>query len=946
MRHGDDKLEHRIVPLAWRAPFAVMMPAWRDARPVGETVLEMVKSVPDLPQEFMARGVVCINGEAVPRELWDVIRPKADRPECPIAVTLHLPAGKGGSSSGGGGGAKSIISLVAAFALVVVTGGIAAGFLAPVLGAAFAAGGIGAIALSAAVGIGGALALSALSPPPSLANIGVANGAAPTDSSNTDQKQPASASGNTLTPGGSIPRVVGTRLIFPPLIGEPIVELVGDDEFVEAGFVLNGPHELDNVLINGVAVDGAEDILSETRQGLEGDAPLTLTVRQGRTVTPQVTLSTHIVNSNAQNQLAHPAAPDGDTPVWHGVASPARKTQDEIWIHFLLPSGLSVNGSTSTDIGIPLRIRMRQRGTTNWTQFPEIHLSDSTLQERRRAILLQWRSRPGVIEPVPTKSAFIYANKNVPGQTALPATNPWVADSYFNSGSGLDYLNSGTESTTGIQHINLFDNRVEVYLDEAIFPKGVYEIEVKRGAAYQVSSFTPSTYAYSGSVQDFFEYIGTITSGVQTIPMARSNLADTMAMVRVASIKNDYPVKKPGHALIALKARNRDISQVSVLASGLVRDWDGSGWNTWTTTSIPTAHYADILSGALNNRPLPLELRDDTGLVSWRTKNIANGWNCDAIVDDFRIQDALTLLASCGYARPYQSEIYGVIVDDDTSGQTPGQIFSRRNAANVRFEKAFADAPEGFIVNFTDAASNYQPGQVVVTQRDPSIATTGLFETVTYDGLVDEDAVTARAQFDLDQANVRSTFYYLDADVEAIVSRKGDLVGVQHDILDGRSGDGLLKSKTVVSGNITTLTLDSTIQIANELNMHAVADMHVAADMHNVGVQTGVAIRRQDGTISTHQLSNSTGETAALTLSVPIADTSTIVGFADTNGKYGNMVVAGKLGTVYRRLKVSAIAPTKDLQASLTFVDEAPSLVRFRSDDADATSSLYSFMGA
>jgi|GEM_PF-1266129 len=926
MRPEDVKTEHRI-GLAWRAPFAVMTAAYRDYRQVGETILDMVKSVPDLPKDFLERGVVKINGEAWPRELWSVLRPRATS-EWPICVTLHYPPGK---SPGGGGGAstgKTVLSLVAAFALVIITGGIAGGALAPLLGASFAANTIGATALAAAIGIGGALALSALSPPPSLANVGVgavAGGAQ--DDTNTDQKRSASASGNVLSPGGSIPRVVGTHLIYPPLISEPFVEIVGDDEVVHAAYALNGPHQLDDIRLNGTAIAEAEDVEFETREGFETDADITLVTRYARTIGPQITLSVHSVDSNTQNLLKHPLDPASDLPVFAQVASPARKTQDEIWVQFSLPNGISINGSTSTDVAIPLRVRFRKRGDSDWNNLPELHLSDSTLQTRRRAILFQWRTRGDVIEPVPTKSGFYYANRNVPGQSIAPATDGWVASSYFTDASGtVDYLNTGSEGTTKITNLCLFDNRVEVYLDEATFPKGVYEIEIKRGTAYKVSSFTAATYTYGGTLQDFFAYSNMTTP---TIPESRSNLADIVQLIRVVSVVNASPVNKKGFALIAVKAFNRDVSQLSVLASGLVRDWDGSGWNTWTTTSYPAAHYADILCGYQNAEPMPPDLRDDTGLVAWRTTCITNGWTCDAIIDDFRKQDALTLLASCGYARPYQCEIYGVIVDDDVSGDAPVQIFSRRNSANFHFEKAFARPPKGFLVNFNDRAANYAPAQIQVDQRDASITTSGRYESITYDGLVDEDAVIARALFDLDQANLRSVFYAFDTDVESIVCRKGDLIGFQHDTLNGY-GEGVLKSKTVVTGNITTLTLDSTIRIVNEPDCISVTDILSVPDVFELGVTTNIAIRRRDGSITTHALSNATGESAVLTLATPFADTANILGRADTDDTYGCLVVAGTPGeTVYRRFKVASIAPTKELQATIVAVDEAPELVRF-----------------
>ena len=930
MRPDSVKKKHLIVPLMYRAPFGVPTPAVRKIRPAGETILQMIESMKaDLPEDFLERGEVRINDEAYPPQLWGVLRPKATSSEKPIAVTLHYAPGKPGG--GGSSTTKTVVSLVAAFALIVLTYGIGT-FGLPALG--IAAGSVAAHALAIGVGLAGSLAIAALTPPPTLQNATGGINAAPQSDNNTDQAQPASASGNVLTPGGAIPRVIGTIKVFPPLAGEPIVELIGDDEFVEANFVLNGPHLLEDIRINGTSIDDqTEDVEFETREGFLGDDPVTLVTRQGRTVAPQLTLSVHRVNPSTQNLLAHPTAPDTDLPVWHAVASPARKTQDEIWMHFLLPNGISINGSTSTDVAIPLRIRIRKRGDINWINLPEVHISDSTLQQRRRAVLLQWRTRGDVVEPVPAKSGFYYANVNVPGQTTLPATNGWVANSYFvDSTAAVDYLNTGTEGTTRCQNMCLFDNRVEFYLDENVFPKGVYEIQVKRGTAYQVSSFTPSTYVYSGGpggVQDFFAYTSAATPA---IPMSRSNLADSMGLMRVLSIRNEYPILKPGLAIVSMKARNRDLSNVSVLASGYVRDWDGVDWNTWTTTSNPAPHYRDIFCGQLQRRPLPRDLFGDSDCVAWRALCNLYGWKCDLIVDDFRTNDVAAVLASCGYARNYQNEIYSVTVDKDTSGDVIHQIFSRRNVRDVSWQRGFPDAPDGFIVNFTDKDSDYQPGQEFVYQRDRAIPTTGNLETVTYAGLVDRAAVIARAQFDLDQANLRGTFYKFTTDAEgAVICRKGDLVGFQHDTLSKQCGDGILKSKTVVAGNITALTIDSTIPITNEPLVNAVVDMTLVNDVTRLGVTTGISLRRSDGsgTITTHALSNSTGDSNVLTLATPIADDVDIEGLDDTAGTIGAHITAGDLGVEFKRVKISEVAPAKDMQATITLVDEAQELVRY-----------------
>lgn len=925
MRH-DDKLAMRGIPVAYRPPFALGSCSAM-LRPPGESILEIVRAMPGLPPAFFDRGIVCINGEPLDRDpekaraKWPLVRPKPYSDEVPIAVTLHWPLGTPG---GGNGTAKAVGSLVAAFALVVLTAGAAGGLFAGLAPGFFEAGSISAKILAGTIGLVGALTISAMSAPP--AQQAAASGSVANN--NTATAEAASASGNVLSRGGSVPRVIGTRKIFPPLGAEPVVELIGDDEFVECILPLNGPHALNDPRIDNVALADAQDVQFETREGWITDPPLTLVTRQGRTLTPQVELSTHKVNSVTQNLLLDPGAPEIDLPVWHSGAT--RNAQDEIWLHFLLPSGISVNGTTSTDVGIPLRIRIRLRGTVAWTNLPEIHLSGSTLQQLRRAVLFKWKTAEP-IQSVPASGGFVYANvapnAQVASLTNLASPVAWVADSYFTAAAGANnYLSSGNEASTKVANLNLFSNRVEVYLDPAVFTRGIYEIQVMRGAAYSRASFSNTAYTYSGVVVDFFYYQNIASP---QIPMSRANLADRIVFNRIVSIWNDYPVKRPGFALIAIKARNRNVQNISVQASGYVKDWDGSGWNTWTTTSNPAPHYADILSGAQNLDPLPADLRDDTGLVAWRTLCNTHDWTCDAIIDDQRTQDALQLLASCGYARPYQSDIYGVTVDNDRSADAPVQIFSRRNSTNMRFERAYPRVPFGFLVTYRDDASDDDQAQVEVNQRDTTFADNTALEGVTYDGLITTAKVIARAQFDLDQGNLRGTFYRLDTDIQNIVCRRGSLVGYMCDFLSKRYGDGLIVSKTISGGNITGLVLDSEIPITNVADMHAITDMHAVADMHDVGITTGIVIRHTDGTLSSHTLSNATGSTNTLTFATPIADDATIQGFADTNHQYGCLVIAGALGAIYRRMLVQSVQPTNDLKATLTLVDEAPALVRY-----------------
>jgi len=914
------------VPVAYRAPFDFNGKCWVEHRAPGESILEMVRACPVLPASFERSGYVCINGEVVPRHMWALVTPKPSRPDRPIAVTMHLALQAPG---GGGGGAKQTYALVAAIALLVVatviTGGGASGLIFPGIGEVglFEAGSLSAQLLAGAVTVGGALAISALTAPPTAA-AGIDAGGV-----NSEQAEAASASGNILDRGGSVPRVLGTRKIFPPFACEPVVELVDQDEVVEGLYVLNGPHALNDIRIDGAPIDEAEDVEFDTREGWPSDSQQTLIERQGRTLAPQLELSDLSLQSDG-NLLQHQSLPETDLSVFHSVST--RHSPDEVWMHLLFPGGLYPGSNAFA--AVPFRVRFRKRGDVAWVNCPELHYQFNSVNQRRLAFLFKWTASADPPVQPPASTGFYYAHLHPPLQTTAPVTPPerqWDADAYFDDGSGAN-TNYNGGGATRVTKCNMYDNRVEIFLDPASYPQdGIYEFQIRRGVAYAVANFTKNVYTYGGLTLDFFWYQGSV--GSYAAAQNHSNYSDRCVFTRMISIWNEVPITTPGQfALIAVKAINRSIRQLSVQASGYVKDWDGSDWTTWTTTSNPAPHYVDVLSGDLNLDPLPDDLRDDDGIVAWRTLCTSNDWTCDLIVNDTRTQDILNSIASCAYARPYQSDQYSVIVDNDRTLDVPVQVFSRRNSGNLRFEKAFARLPAGFNVTYRDESLDDDQAQITVYPTDMTSTDLTLLENISYDGVIDEDKVETRARFDLDQASQRSTFYYMDADIESIVCRRGSLVAVEHDILTARAGDGYIVSKQLGAGSpiqITGVTLDSEIPITNELDMHAVTDMHAVADMHDVGITTGIAIRHTDGTISTHALSNVTGSTAVLTFTTPFTDDATIQGFTDNDRKYGCLVVAGALGLEYRRLLVQAITPGKDFTAQMVLVDEAPSLVRF-----------------
>jgi hypothetical protein len=80
-----------------------------------------------------------------------------------------------------------------------------------------------------------------------------------------------------------------------------------------------------------------------------------------------------------------------------------------------------------------------------------------------------------------------------------------------------------------------------------------------------------------------------------------------------------------------------------------------------------------------------------------------------------------------------------------------------------------------------------------------------------------------------------------------------------------------------------------------------------------------VAIRRDNGQITVHQITQSGVETDTVTFVTPFADSPFVID--------GVLVSLGLSNKVYRRLIVASITPGADLTCKMALFDESPSLV-------------------
>lgn len=906
-------MNEQPVIAAWRPPFASGRAEQFAFRP-SDTIGAMIDGCAALkPYAFRAIGRVMLHGRdgsvhEIPRANWDRVRLKPGQ-----TLTFHANLQGGGQEGGGKSGLGAVIA-IAAFVLATI---VTAGAAAPILGTAFAAGTIGAKLLATGILLAGSLAASALSAPP-----------AQEANEPKDQERTASVDGNILSRGAFIPRVVGTRRVYPPFLAQPLVYREGQDEWAEAVVGLAGPHKLEDIRVGDTPLEGAPNIEYEVREGWDTDLPISLVTRYAKIDNPQAEMRAHDLDENSTDgkALTDQVLPANSLPQWTRF----RAIQcDEIRFEMTMPSGLWNQSAASQVQAFALRVRIRAEGETDWINLPELHIANNKPKEIRQTLKLVWGDEENARPNPARKAGWVAARKKVPAPSN-GLTDGWEADAMFSAGSQKNtyiYGDAG-DGLTNVRRVQLTQHEATIYLDSGTIAPGPVEIEIKRSLTYAFVAANVIDYTLAGgaTVYDPFGYV--ISGDEAQVFREVASVSDTLYILRMSAIRNDHPVNggRQGSrlALIAVRAKNRALGKISVKASGYVRDWTGSAWTNWTTTSNPAPHYRDVLMGRESGDPMPESLIDDDKLVAWRTQCATEGYTCDMICEGAGVSEVLGYLASCGYARPWASERYGVIRDYDRSGESPVQVFGPRNSNNLSMSKAFARLPDAFRVKYRNADDDDREAEITVYRPGRGAVANPRVEEVTYVGLTGEAAAEARAEFDLKQAELRSAFWTWDAPAEALVCERGDLVGLNHYVMERQQASARIEALEWDGGDLAAIVLDAPVQCWNEPDMTEVDDVTALDDVTDVGRQTGVVIRQSDGSLVTKTLSGVTGTRERLAFATAFDPDD------DSDGRSkirtGNLVTIGDIGQEYRRLVLIGIQPKDGLSFTLTGAAEAPQL--------------------
>ncbi|MBA85742.1 MAG: phage tail protein [Rhodobacteraceae bacterium] len=309
---------------------------------VEQIIRQALPAVPEDQWGQLRVSLTTAKGTALlAREYWSKARPKPG-----VQVVIRLVPAKDAL--------RSVLQIVITVAAVALGGTFGA-----TVGSSL---GIGATAGGALVQLGvtilGQLLLNALIPPPK-----------------QDDPAPSySISGwkNRLDPDGAVPVVLGTVRFAPPFAARPYTEIVGDDQYLRALFLLGeGELSITDMRIGETSLSEFGEVETEVRYGIEGELPISLMPRQ--VVEEQI--GVELTRPLPRDDLGEVIEDDPaiETPVVRTTGADASGAS----VILAFPAGLIRFTKSGRKRTHSVRVRIEQRliEATEWQMVEELELS-------------------------------------------------------------------------------------------------------------------------------------------------------------------------------------------------------------------------------------------------------------------------------------------------------------------------------------------------------------------------------------------------------------------------------------------------------------------------------------------------------------------------------------------------------------------------------------------
>jgi hypothetical protein len=460
-------------------------------------------------------------------------------------------------------------------------------------------------------------------------------------------------------------------------------------------------------------------------------------------------------------------------------------------------------------------------------------------------------------------------------QYAPAGTEDWVNAAWADSalpGFAVDGHAAFTDSTVGAA--TYFGNRVKV-------AKGRYAVRQRR------------------TTQDF----------------TQDYVLDSSFWATLRSIKYRDPIAMAGVATFALRAEasselNGVLDQINMIAERKMEIWDeGTASWVWATTRSPADAFIRAARGAEAGRAALVDARlDMTGLLAWRgdgAEIMDDGqprWTFDAYYESVStIWQVLTDIAAAARARIATVDgKWGVVRDLPQAVRK--QHVTRRNIWGFEGSLPYVDLPHALKVRY-DKDGLGQLGERIVYADGFDDLTATKFDSLDGFGWTDPNLAWREGRYHLAVIYLRPGPYSFFMDPEHMVFRRGDLIGVTHDVPGWGLGDGRIKGFVYDDPDnptaVTAILVDAALLMEN-------------------GKDYAVEIRTLADPKVYRAIETAAGWQTTLTFLIPIP-------VADSPAA-GDLVAYGLAGSVSVDALVKEIEPGPDLSARITVVDAAPAV--------------------
>lgn len=737
---------------------------------------------------------------------------------------------------------------------------------------------------------------------------------------------------NVLARYEQIPSVLGRMWVSPRQLAQPFVEYLSDTVIVRAIYGFSGRHLVHDVRVNGASTTDQNGITTNIRDGDSSNDPPTIytkTVWQQEGWTPQ----RHVLYSGSGKLLQHTKnATDVatyDLPKEHRVR--LGDSPDRVIVDFEFPQGLYAVDRSLTSAArqsnVPFRLVLYKSDGSTFV-LPELHVKADAAYPVRCKLVIEFSADPGTGTLLTDHQAFWqYAFCKTTAMDTVGTT----ANSYFGTSVNANYcyIDAIVDGTLPSGY-RTQSRTLTIYIDPASLPRDAFDLGITVGSFYRNDRLDTTTtqYDYNGGGDvnpKHFSY-HTVSSN-QNAMEDQDYSVNACKILAVTSEWDSEPLDAVGLATVEIEAIGITVDQLAIDVERIVdRKWNEAG-GTWDATPGPSTNPAElayhILTSSKEN-----EFPVDTSLIAaslgdWADWCSTNSRHCNALIEGGSVEDALAVCFSAGQAMPIFDGTYGAVIEKDRSAEVPEIIYTPRNSRGFTAERSYEKLPHALLCTFNDADDFNEQREIVVPYDGYTEGTATRLEALDLKGTTEETDVEYLALLALRKRYLRRKRYSFETDARYLISTRGSLIGVKHDMLDTQlSYARIVAVHRDSASQIVGVTTDAVLTMnSGGGDIYSVADIYAEPDIYSIGASTGIAIVALDGTVVLGETSQAYN-TRDITFTTPLA--------ADSDIQPGCDVVSGTVDSEFRRLIIESIEPgeisDEGATARIVCYDEAPTL--------------------